>query len=160
MEAFVTHPFAPVCGEGARLLILGSFPSVRSREEGFYYGHPRNRFWQVLARIYGEPVPASVPEKRALLFSHGLALWDVVSSCRVTGSSDASIREAEPNDIPGLCAASGITRVFANGRTAAALYRRAGFSPEITVLPSTSPANAAWSVSALADAWGKALLLQ
>ena len=160
MEAFVTHPFAPVCGECARLLILGSFPSVRSREEGFYYGHPRNRFWQVLARIYGEPVPASVPEKRALLFSHGLALWDVVSSCRVTGSSDASIREAEPNDIPGLCAASGITRVFANGRTAAALYRRAGFAPEITVLPSTSPANAAWSVSALADAWGKALLLQ
>ena len=66
MEAFVTHPFAPVCGEGARLLILGSFPSVRSREEGFYYGHPRNRFWQVLARIYGEPVPASVPEKRPL----------------------------------------------------------------------------------------------
>ncbi len=158
MEAFVTHPFEPVCGEDARALILGTFPSVRSREEGFYYGHPRNRFWRVLSLLYGESLPATIPEKRALLLRHQLALWDVIASCEIEGSADASIRAAAPNDIPRLCARAGITRVYANGQTAARLYERAGYTPEIIALPSTSPANASWSVPALVDAWGKALL--
>ncbi|MEA4824661.1 MAG: DNA-deoxyinosine glycosylase [Clostridiaceae bacterium] len=158
MEAFITHPFEPVCGKDARALILGTFPSVRSREEGFYYGHPRNRFWRVLSLIYGENLPETISEKRTLIIRHRLALWDVIASCEITGSADASIRGAVPNDIPGLCAQAGITRIYANGQTAARLYARAGFAPGILALPSTSPANASWSVPALADAWGKALL--
>ncbi len=153
----IVHPFEPVCGDGAHTLILGTFPSVRSRAEGFYYGHPRNRFWAVLAAVYGVPVPESIPDKRALLISHGLALWDVLASCEITGSADASIRDAVPNDIPGLAARAGIRRILANGQTAGRLYARAGFPFPCTVLPSTSPANAAVSLQALTEIWAQAL---
>ena len=149
------HPFEPVCGDRAHTLILGTFPSVRSRAEGFYYGHPRNRFWPMLAAVYGEPVPADIPAKRALILAHGLALWDVLQSCEITGSADASIRAAVPNDIAGLAARCGIRRILANGQTAGRLCRQAGF--DCIVLPSTSPANAAWSLDALTAAWGRAL---
>ncbi len=154
----MTHPFEPVCGDRAHTLILGTFPSVRSRAEGFYYGHPRNRFWPMLAAVYGEPVSADIPAKRALILAHGLALWDVLQSCEITGSADASIRAAVPNDIAGLAARCGIRRILANGQTAGRLCRQAGL--DCIVLPSTSPANAAWSPDALAAVWGRALLAE
>jgi len=151
------HPFEPIWSRESRILILGSFPSVRSRAEGFYYGHPRNRFWAMLAAIYGEETPQTVEQKKQLILNHGLALWDSLRSCRITGSSDASIREAVPNDIPRLIAQTQIVRVLANGQTAAKAYQKAGFPYPLTVLPSTSPANAAWSLEKLCEVWGKEL---
>ena len=153
-----THPFAPVWDENSRVLILGSLPSARSRQEGFYYGHPQNRFWRVLAAVFGAPVPQSVEEKTALLLSHGLALWDVAAACEIEGSADATIRSAEPNDIAGLLARCPTEKIFANGQTAAKLYRRL-VEPvtgrPIVTLPSTSPANASWGMERLAEAWGE-----
>ena len=151
------HPFEPIWSRESRILILGSFPSVRSREEGFYYGHPRNRFWAMLARIYGEETPESVEQKTELILRHRLALWDALHSCRVTGSADASIRDAVPNDIPRLIVGTQITRVLANGQTAAKACQKAGFPYPLTVLPSTSPANAAWSLERLCEVWGREL---
>ena len=150
------HTFAPVFDERSETLILGSFPSVKSREEGFYYGHPRNRFWRVLAAVYGTDVPQTVAEKRAFLLERKLALWDVIESCEIVGSGDASIRSAVPNDLRVIVSVAPIRRVFANGRTAEQLYRR--FQQSVTLipavgLPSTSPANAAWTVERLAEAW-------
>lgn len=95
----VTHPFAPVVDENCRTLILGSFPSVKSRENGFYYGHPQNRFWRMLAAVYADEVPESIAEKTSLLLRHHLALWDVIVNCEIDGSADASVREAVPVDI-------------------------------------------------------------
>jgi hypoxanthine-DNA glycosylase len=150
------HPFPPVWDEKSRVLILGSLPSVRSRKEGFYYGHPQNRFWRVLAAVFGAPIPATVEEKRTLLLSHGLALWDVIASCRIEGSADASIREAEANDVAGLLRRCPIERLYANGQTAGKLYHKL-LEPvtgrPIAVLPSTSPANAAWGMDRLVEAW-------
>ncbi|MEE0799963.1 MAG: DNA-deoxyinosine glycosylase [Gemmiger sp.] len=151
--------FAP---EGARALILGSFPSPRSRAQGFYYGHPQNRFWPLMARLTGEPVPAwdDLAAKRAILLGHGLALWDVIRSCSIRGASDASIRDVEPNDLAGLIARLGVEAVFCNGATSGRLYRRYAeplTGMPATVLPSTSPANAAWTPDRLLDAWGRAL---
>ena len=157
----VIHPFAPVCNEYARVLVLGTFPSVRSRQAGFYYGHPRNRFWQVLAAVFGGPVPASLQAKQALLLEHGVALWDVLASCEIVGSADGSIRNPVPNDVAGLLARAPIRQVLANGQTAAALYRRfceADTGRPILALPSTSPANAACSLAQLMDAWRPQLL--
>ncbi len=148
--------FPPVCGPDPAFLILGSFPSVRSRAEGFYYGHPQNRFWRVLAALYDEPLPASVQEKRALLLSHRIALWDAAASCEAEGSADASLRRVVPNDVAGLMREHGIVRVYCNGRTAEQLYRRfilPGSGVEPAVLPSTSPANAAWGLERLIEAW-------
>lgn len=150
------HPFKPIYDEKSRVLVLGSFPSVKSRENGFYYGHPQNRFWRVAAAVFDSPVPSSIPEKTALLLSHGVALWDVAASCEVTGSSDNTIKRATPNDIAALLRASQITRIYANGRTAYMLYEKlihdtAGISA--VCLPSTSPANAAWSFDRLVEAW-------
>ena len=96
------HPFAPVWNVHCRVLVLGSFPSVRSREIGFYYGHPQNRFWRVLERLYGQPVPPDTAGRRSFVLRHGLALWDVLAACDIVGSSDASIRHAVPNDVPAL----------------------------------------------------------
>ena len=156
----VTHPFAPVYDERCRILILGSFPSVRSREEGFYYGHPQNRFWRVLAAVFDEPVPADIPSKKRLLLSHELALWDAAARCDIEGSRDSSIRSAVPTDLSVILSAAPIEKVLCNGQTAAGLYRRlqqpmTGI-PAIA-LPSTSPLNAAWSMERLTEAWGKAI---
>lgn len=150
------HPFKPEWDERSRVLVLGTFPSVKSREDGFYYGHPRNRFWPVLAAVLGAPVPAGVAEKRALLRRGGVALWDVLERCDIAGSSDQSIRLPIPNDIAGLLRRAPIERVFLNGQKAGALYQRYCASLcglPATVLPSTSPANASWSLERLAEAW-------
>ena len=151
----LVHPIDPVCGPDARVLILGSFPSVKSREIGFYYGHPQNRFWRVLAAIYGTEVPETVPARRAFLLERRIALWDVIHSCEITGSSDASIRNARVNDLEALLRRAPIRRIFLNGKTAWSLYQKyaAGISLPAAPLPSTSPANAAWSLPRLTEAW-------
>lgn len=148
--------FDPIYDERSVILILGSFPSVKSREQGFYYGHPRNRFWKVVASLCKENVPETIEQKRAMLLEHKIAVWDVVSRCSVKGSSDSSIRETEINDVANLLFSINIKRVFANGATAGSLYRKY-IEPKaavgITVLPSTSPANAAWSEERLIKEW-------
>lgn len=156
----VAHPFDPVVSPESRVLILGSFPSVKSREQGFYYGHPQNRFWRVLAEIYHEPLPLTIEAKRALVLRHGLALWDVIASCDITGSSDASVKNAVPVDIARVMQIADICTVICNGVLSGKLYARY-LQPttgiEALVLPSTSPANAAWTLPRLAAAWGAAL---
>lgn len=152
----ITHPFPPVFDENSRVLILGSFPSVKSREVSFYYGNPQNRFWRVLAALFGGDVPSTVDEKRAFLLSHGIALWDVIASCDIVGSDDSSIKNALPNDVKSLVAKTRIERVFTNGGTANRLYRahlEREVGIEAAALPSTSPANASYSLMRLVDAW-------
>ena len=154
------HPIAPVFDEMSRILILGSFPSVKSREAGFFYGHPQNRFWRVLAAVLGCAVPVTIDEKRNMLLAHHVAVWDVIASCEITGSSDSSIRGAVPNDVGRILAAAPIGAVFCNGQTAGRLYDRLlrpALGREAAVLPSTSPANAAWTLPRLIGAWGEAL---
>lgn len=150
------HPIPPVYDAHSTVLILGSFPSVKSRETGFFYGHAQNRFWRVTAAVFGCPVPATIPEKRAFLLGNRIALWDVLAACDIDGSADASIRDACPNDLAPILAAAPIARIFTNGATADALYTRYLLQtvgiPAVR-LPSTSPANAAWSLERLIDAW-------
>ena len=157
---FVVHPFAPVYDRSSRILILGSLPSVRSRDAGFYYRHPQNRFWKVTAAVMACAVPQSVEEKKQFLLENGIALWDVIASCDVNHSSDSSIRNADPNDLDIIFSHADIRAVFTNGKTADRLYRRyfekyqqktLGMTAE--VLPSTSPANAAWTLEKLVTAW-------
>ena len=148
----VTHPFDPIWDENSRILILGSFPSVRSRADNFYYGHPQNRFWKVLAGLYAEPIPQTVEEKKAFLLRRGIALWDVISSCEIENSSDVSIRNAEVNDLSAIFARADIRAVYTNGKAADKLYRKY-HEREAVCLPSTSPANAAWSFEKLLAAW-------
>lgn len=151
----IVHPFPPHLPPNANLLILGSFPSVKSRECGFYYGHPNNRFWSVLAHLYGDPIPKTLEEKKALLDRNGIALWDVIASCEIRGSSDSSIRNAQINDISTLLQKKSISSIYTNGKTAQKLFEK--YLPEIaeqaTCLPSTSPANAAKSLEALIEIW-------
>ena len=156
----VAHPFDPVVSPESRVLILGSFPSVKSREQGFYYGHPQNRFWRVLSELFHEPLPPTIEAKRDLVLRHSLALWDVIASCDITGSSDASVKNAVPVDIARVMEAADIQTVICNGALSGKLYAR--FLQPLTgiealVLPSTSPANAAWTLSRLVDAWGAIL---
>lgn len=155
-ELHVVHPFGPVFDSGSRILVLGSLPSVLSRANRFYYGHPQNRFWRVLAAVFAEPTPETIDEKTAMLLRNGVALWDAVAECDVTGSSDASIRNVIPTDLSRIFDMCGIEAVFANGRTAAKYYDRYQkplYGRPITVLPSTSPANAAWPLDRLIAAW-------
>ena len=157
----ISHPFPPVVDAHCRTLILGSFPSVKSREQGFFYGHPQNRFWKMLAAVYHEPVPCTIPEKQSMLLRHHIALWDVIASCEITGSSDASIRNAMPVDIERITEAAPIEHFICNGALAGKLYRKhlmplVGMEP--LILPSTSPANAAWSLERLVQAWRIGLL--
>ena len=155
-QELVVHPFSPVVDGHSRVLILGSLPSVKSRENHFYYGHPQNRFWRVLAAVLGEEVPVSIEDKRAMCLRHHVALWDTIAKCDIAGASDTSIRNAEPNDIGKLLRESKITRIFATGGKSAQLYRKL-IEPKtgvpITQLPSTSPANAAWSLERLIEAY-------
>ena len=156
MSALEIHPFPPVWNEQSRILILGSFPSVRSRETGFYYGHPQNRFWPLLAYLYNEQVPDSVDEKRNFVLRHGIALWDVIESCQITGSSDSSIRKVKPNHIAALIKQTNIRSVYCNGQQAWRLYQKycaETCSLQGIPLPSTSPANAVWSMKKLIEAW-------
>lgn len=152
----VTQPFEPVYDKNSRILILGSFPSVKSREMGFYYGHPQNRFWKVLSGILEEQAPQSVGEKKNMLLRNRIAIYDVIESCDIIGSSDSSIRNVVPADIMNIVENSGIRAVFANGKTSAKLYRKyqdEGIGLPITELPSTSPANAAFSLERLMEIW-------
>lgn len=152
----VEHPFPPVMDPDCRILILGSFPSVKSREDGFFYGHPQNRFWKVLAMVLHEDVPADTQHKKALLLRHHIALWDVIASCEITGSSDATVKNAVPVDILRVTESAHITTIICNGALAGKLYKRY-LQPvtgiEAVVLPSTSPANAAWTLEKLMNAW-------
>lgn len=150
------HSIPPVYNSGSRVLILGSFPSVKSRESSFFYGHPQNRFWQTLAAVLGEPAPQSQQEKTDMLLRRHIALWDVIGRCEITGSSDATIKNAEVNDLSPILRAADIRRIFVNGKTAERLYRRliqpqTGIAAE--VLPSTSPANARWTADMLIHAY-------
>ena len=158
----LSHPFPPLYDDRSRILILGSFPSVKSRETAFFYGHPQNRFWRVLARLLDAPAPQTVEEKSALLHTRHIALWDVIASCDITGSSDASVKNAVPVDIRQVTALADIQRVYCNGSLAAKLYQ-CYLQPQVGLpaiaLPSTSPANAAWSMARLMEAWGKAVEL-
>ena len=153
------HTIAPVYDENSRILILGSFPSVKSREAAFFYGHPQNRFWRVLAAVLGEEAPQTAAEKKSLLLRHGVALWDVIASCDIAGSSDASITNVVPNDLSRILDAAPVRRIFCNGGTAYRFYRRYDEAVWVKAeaLPSTSPANARSSVQALTERWRAAL---
>ena len=155
------HNIPPVFDENSKILVLGSFPSVKSRETQFFYGHPQNRFWKVVAAVHDCAVPATVEEKRAFLLEHGIAVWDVIQSCEIVGSSDSSIKDAVANDLRVILNAADIRQIFVNGRKAEELYKKY-IAPEIgreaVCLPSTSPANAAWSVERLCDSWKQILI--
>ena len=156
----IEHPIPPLYSPDSEKLILGSFPSVKSREARFFYGHPQNRFWKVLAALCGETVPASIEEKTRLVLDHGFALWDVIASCEIVGSSDSSISNAVANDLRPILEGSRVKWIFCNGTTSCRLYSRY-IQPvtgiEAVYLPSSSPANAAWSLDRLIEAWGKKL---
>ena len=152
----ISHPFGPLFGPESRILILGSFPSVKSREQQFFYGHPQNRFWKVISAVFNQPVPLTVPDKKELILSHGLALWDSIASCVITGSSDASIREVRANDLRIILDSSPIEKIYCNGRKSHEMYNRyilPVLGREASCLPSTSPANAQWSLEKLTAAW-------
>ena len=152
----VIHPIPAVFDENSRVLILGSFPSVKSREQGFFYGHPQNRFWKVLARVFEDELPVTVPEKRRFLLRHQVAVWDVIASCEITGSSDASISNVRINDLSEILDKADIETIYVNGTKAEKIYVR--YMEKLTGrkcvrLPSTSPANAAWNLERLAESW-------
>lgn len=150
------HNIEPVYDEQSRVLILGSFPSVKSREQQFFYGHKQNRFWRVMAQVLDCPVPESVEQKRGMLLTHHVAVWDVIASCEITGSSDASIRDVVPNDLSRILSCADIRAVYTNGGKAHQLYEKYIFpvsGREARLLPSTSPANAGYSLERLAEAW-------
>ena len=156
----IQHPFGPLFSPDSRVLILGSFPSVKSREQNFFYGHPQNRFWKVIAALFGQDAPQTVPEKKELILSHGLALWDSIASCVITGSSDASIRDVCPNDLRIILDHAPIERIYCNGRKSHEMYEKyilPVLGREADCLPSTSPANAAWSLEKLIGAWSAIL---
>ena len=156
MQAFVIHPLEPVYDRNSRILILGTMPSVKSREAGFYYMHPQNRFWPVLADILGEPVPATVADRREMALRRGVALWDVLASCEIDGSLDGTIRNPIPNDFSKLFSCSRICAVFTTGKKAADLYRRLVrdvVGMDCIPLPSSSPANRNLSDSAIREAY-------
>jgi hypoxanthine-DNA glycosylase len=160
-RAFVTHPFGPVFDRRSKILILGTMPSVRSRDAGFYYMHPRNRFWTVISALYGEPFPLEIKDREELLLKHGIALWDVLKSCFIEASSDSSIKEPVCNDISWLITNSSVGAVYANGREAAHLYRKFCFDDtgiEAVCLPSTSPANNRYhTYDTLMEEWARIL---
>lgn len=155
-----THPIAPVYDEQSKILILGSFPSVKSRETAFFYGHPQNRFWRVVSGVLGVSCPKTVEEKRGMLLANRIALWDVIASCCIEGSSDSSIRDVVPTDLGVILTAASIRAVFCNGQTAYRLYERYQLVQTglpAAVLPSTSPANAAYSAERLIERWAAIL---
>lgn len=157
----VKHPIRPVYNKNSRILILGSFPSVKSREANFFYGHPQNRFWKVLATVFETEVPVTVDEKREFLLAHGVAVWDVIKSCDIVGSSDSSIKNVVPNDLREILNNADIRQIFVNGKTAEQYYKKyieKEIGRKATCLPSTSPANAAWNVEKLVVEWKQILL--
>ena len=156
----IAHPFPPLYNGNSKILILGSFPSVKSREEMFFYGHKQNRFWKVISAVLKVKTPETVEEKRKMLLEHGIALWDVIASCDITGSSDSSIKNVIANDSSPIFESAQIRGIFVNGKTAEKYYKKYTF-PQIKrsaiCLASTSPANAAWTLDALISQWGDEL---
>jgi hypoxanthine-DNA glycosylase len=152
----IAHPIPPVWDNESKILILGSFPSVKSRGQQFFYGHKQNRFWKVLAALLDCPVPETIPEKRAMLLENHIAVWDVIASCEITGSSDASIRDVVPNDLSEILSSAPIEAIYTNGGKAYELYQKYIYPQnKITAhkLPSTSPANAGYSLERLVSGW-------
>lgn len=152
----IIHPIPPLYDEQSRILILGSFPSVKSREAQFFYGHPQNRFWKVVSAVLDWPLPQTIPEKRAMLHANHIALWDVIASCDIEGSSDSSIKNAVPNDLTPILQTADIRQIYCNGATSHRLYQKY-IAPvtgrDAVKLPSTSPANAAWQLERLRAEW-------
>lgn len=152
----IIHPIEPLYDENSKILILGSFPSVKSREYGFFYGHPKNRFWKVMAKICGSKVPVTIEDKTKMILENNFALWDVIHSCEITGSADSTIKNVVPNDIKFILDNSKIDRIFVNGKKAEELYKKY-IENEVGIkaicLPSTSPANAMWSEDRLTEYW-------
>ena len=152
----ICHPIEPIYDENSKILILGSFPSVKSREQMFFYGHPQNRFWRVVSAVFGCDLPVTVEQKRKMLLDNGIAVWDVIASCEITGSSDSSIRNVTANNLSIILDTADIRQIFVNGKTAEKYYNKylcTSVGRDAVCLPSTSPANAAWSVEKLIEAW-------
>lgn len=152
----IMHMFEPVYDSHSKILILGTFPSVKSRETGFYYGHPQNRFWKVLSSVTGCALPVTIAEKKAFLLANQIAVWDVIQSCSIKGSDDGSITDVVPNDFTKLFTETNLTVVAANGTKAYDLYQKYVYpitERQIVKMPSTSPANAAWKLDRLCEAY-------
>ena len=157
----VTHTFQPIFNKESKILILGSFPSVKSRENNFYYGHPQNRFWKVLAGVLEKEVPQTIEEKKRFLLEHHIAVWDVIESCTIIGSSDSSIKDVVVNDFSKVLENSAIERIYVNGGKAYELYHKYAEKKtgiQAIKLPSTSPANAAWSLDRLCNEWKQIII--
>lgn len=152
----ITHPIPPLFDQNSEILILGSFPSVKSREAMFFYGHKQNRFWPLMSKLCGVEPVQTIEEKKNLVLSHKIALWDVIASCEIKGSADSSVTDVTPNDLSVILENAKIKRIFTNGRTSYNLYKK-HIQPitgiEAVYLPSTSPANAAWSTQRLCEEW-------
>ena len=161
MKEHIIHPIPPFYDKDSDILILGSFPSVKSREQMFFYGHPQNRYWKVIASVFNDEVPLTIPAKKAFLKKHHIAMWDVIGSCDITGSSDSSIENVTANDLSVILSNSKVTKIFVNGKTAEKYYKK--YTEQKTgikavCLPSTSPANAAWNIERLHEVWSTAIL--
>lgn len=159
-QAKQIHNIPPLFDAESRILVLGSFPSIKSREAEFFYGHPQNRYWKVMPYLLGEELPETIPEKAAMMHAHHVAMWDVIGSCTIAGSADSTIQDVVPNDLSVILEAAHIEAIFTNGAKSTELYRKHIYPvtgiPSIKV-PSTSPANAAFSLERLRAEWGKAL---
>ena len=156
---FIIHPFEPISNEYSRILTLGTIPSVQSRKAYFYYSHPRNRFWQMIAMCLGQPVPQSSTDKTKLLLENGIALWDVLASCEILGSYDSSIRNPIYNDIAALVNGKPIQKILCNGKKAHSFCNKLELSVPLLCMPSTSPANAAWNLERLTEAWKPGIVI-
>ena len=152
----IEHPLEPIIDEQCEVLILGSFPSVKSRKISFYYGHPQNRFWKVIANIYEEELPKTIDEKKEMLLKHKIAIWDVIKSCDIIGSADNSIKNVVPNNLDIIFKNANIENIYVNGNQALNLYNKyllPIIKIKATLLPSTSPANATYSFEKLCTIW-------
>lgn len=152
----IVHPLKPLYNSDSKTLILGSFPSVKSRQLNFFYAHPQNRFWKVVSAIYNSEVPSTIEEKTKLILNNNLALYDVIYSCDITSSADSSIKNVTPSNLNEVIKNSKIDRIFVNGKTAEFYYKKYLEKPlniSCICLPSTSPANATFSLEKLIKAW-------
>lgn len=157
----IIHPIPPLFDRNSEILILGSFPSVKSREECFFYGHPQNRFWKIVARVLNEETPVTIQEKTDMMLKHRIAVWDIIHSCEIEGSADSTIKNVVPNDLSIILRNADIKRIYVNGRKAEAMYKK--YTEKQTgikaiVLPSTSPANAAWNEDRLFEEWKQIII--
>ncbi len=152
----ISHPFEPIYNNKSKILILGSFPSIKSRENNFYYGHPQNRFWKILENIFNEEIDNNIQNKKEFLLKHNIALWDTIKSCNIVSSSDSSIKNAVPNDIEKIIKKSNVSCILCNGNTSYKIFNK-HFKDKITIpvicLPSSSSANAKFSLTMLIDIW-------